>query len=301
LDKNIEQYSASSHLANNLDFYFLFNNKELLGASSGLKGLDRVIEGWFGLCGLTGEPGKGKTTLAVQTVIYNALILNKPVLYISLEVNKDMLIGKLISHLTKVPIKKILKGGLSFEESMRYFQALKIILKCKNLIILDTKDASFESVENSIYALKEDYISNYEEEEEVLVVLDYLQLFSEMPLDAPKNLDSQSRTPYQMSEFIRIKNESKSNWIVILTKNKASYGATGMGIIKGDNSLEYGFETLITLEDPDDDFPRSDYPENESGFKEVNVVGYCFKNRWGENKKVIPFYFNGAEGTFYEP
>lgn len=295
------KHFAYHHLENNLDFYFLFNNKKILGSPSGLKNFDTQIEGFFGLCGLTGEPGKGKTTFAIQTAIHNAFILNKPVLYISLEVNKDMLIAKMISHLTKIPVKKILKGGLTYEEAVDFFKALRLISLNENLIILDNSCCDFQNIENTINYLKENHINLYNEKEEVLVVLDYLNIFSSTPEEWMSKLQQLEKSPHQMKELIRLKNETQSNWIVILTKNKQSYGHKGMGVLKGANDLEYGFETLLTLEDPDSDFPISDYPSNDKGFKEVNTIAYCFKNRWGENKKIIPFYFNGLEGHFYEP
>jgi replicative DNA helicase len=294
---------ANEHLKKNLDFYFLYNGKDILGAPSGIKSLDKRVEGFFGLVGLTGEPGKGKTSLAIQTAVFNAFILNKPVLYISLEVNKDMLITKMISHLTGIPLKKILKGGMNYEESKKFVDASISILNNKNLIVIDTSDATFNKIEGLIYDIKDDYFNKYGVEEEVLVVLDYLNIFKDVPEgEVNLNSDNNDKTKAQMTKLIQIKNDTKSNWIIILAKNKQGYKKQDMGSIKGSGDLEYGFETLISLEDPDEEFPRSDFPENPAtGFKEVNTLAVFLKARWESTKGGVPLYFNGTENRFCEP
>lgn len=294
---------ASNHFLSNLGFYFLYNGKDILGAPSGIKSLDNRVEGFFGLVGLTGEPGKGKTSLAIQTAVFNAFILNKPVFYISLEVNKDMLITKIISHLTGIPLKKILKGGMNYDESVKFLEASFLVLDNKNLVIIDAKEATFDNIENIIFDMKDDYFNQYGVEEEILVVLDYLNILKDVPEgDINSNSDSNDKSKAQMTKFIQIKNDTKSNWIIILAKNKQGYKKKDMGSIKGSGDLEYGFETLISLDDPDDEFPRSDYPENkETGFVEVNVIVNLLKARWENTKGGIPLYFNGAKNKFFEP
>ena len=44
---------------------------------------------------------------------------------LSLEVNKDMLISKIISNQIKVPIKRIQKGQMNEKESEDYIKGLK--------------------------------------------------------------------------------------------------------------------------------------------------------------------------------
>jgi hypothetical protein len=294
---------VNSHFKSNLDFYFLYNGKDILGAPSGIKSLDERVEGFFGLVGLTGEPGKGKTSLAIQTAVFNAFILNKPVLYISLEVNKDMLITKIISHLTGIPLKRILKGGMNYEESKKFLEASFKVIQNKNLVVIGTDEAKFEIIENLIFDLKDDYLDRFGVEEEVLCILDYLNIFKDIPEeDININNDSNDKSKAQMTKLIQIKNDTKSNWIIILAKNKQGYKKQDMGAIKGSGDLEYGFETLISLEDPDEEFPISDYPENENtGFKEVNTMAVLLKARWENTKGGIPLYFNGAENKFCEP
>ena len=304
----IKTYS-SDHLKKNLGFFFTYNNKEILGAQSGLPFLDSCTEGFFGLVGLTGEPGTGKTSLAVQTTVFNAFDLYGkpeiicPVLYISLEVNKDLLITKIISYLIGVPLKKILKGGMNFEESRRFFSALLEVNNNKNLSIIDASEVSFSLIESQIKDLKADFFKNNGEEKEVLVVLDYLNIFHSLPkLERKEALTDNSKVSIQMKEFITIKNMTKSNWLIILAKNKKGYKTQDMGSIKGSGDLEYGFETIMSLAPPDEEFPISDFaPDEENGFEIVNVVLKLLKARWESTNKIIPLFFNGQKNKFFEP
>ena len=300
---DINNLYASQHLENHSSFYMLYNGKDMLGAPSGLKVFDERIEGIFGLVGLTGEPGKGKTSLAIQIACFNAFVLNKPVFYISLEVSKDLLIAKMTSHMTGISIKKILKGGLTYAESILVLETQFKILNNKNLIIIDQLDATFENIEKIILKMKKDYFEKFGVEEEVLTILDYLNIFNDVPKDTTVSVsDDNSRSKAQMLKFIELKNDTKANWLIILAKNKQGYAKKDMGSIKGSGDLEYGFETLISLQSPDEEFPISDYPENpETGFLVVNTVGILMKARWENTSKVIPFYFNGALNRFYEP
>lgn len=292
----------NNHLNNKLDFLFEFNNKTTLGSESGLSNVDAVTEGFFGLTALTGVPGKGKTTFAIQTVIYNVFVKNKPVIYVSLEVNKDMLISKIISNQIQVPIKRILKGQMNKEESERYILALDVLIKKDNLLILDTNEASFDNIEDGIAFMKQKYIKKHGEQEEILVVLDYLNIFYDYGKAGAKENDKNERVSRQMAEFIRIKNETKSNFIIITAKNKQGYKSAELSSIKGPNDLEYGFETIISLEEVSEDFPVADYPPNrETGFEEVNTLLVVMKNRWGESFKKIPLEFIGSLGKFREP
>lgn len=303
--ENDSLFSATllnNHLKKNLNFLFEFNNKITLGHSSGLDTVDEVTEGFFGLTAVTGVPGKGKTTFAVQAVIHNVLALRKPVLYVSLEVNKDMLISKIISNQIKVPIKRILKGHMNQDESERYIECLENLMKHDNLMILDTKDASFENIEKGIAYLKEKFMREEGVVEEVLVVLDYLNIFYDYGPDGGKEKEKSDRVSRQMAEFIRMKNETKANFIIITAKNKQGYKTAELASIKGPNDLEYGFETILSLEDIDEDFPISDYPPTENTmFEPINTLMVVMKNRWGETHKKIPLTFLPHLGEFRQP
>lgn len=299
---NFENLLLDKYIQNKMDFLFEFNDKDLLGNPSGVTSVDEITEGFFGLTGLTGVPGKGKTTFAIQSVIHNVFNEKNPVIYVSLEVNRDMLISKIISNRIGVPVKNILKGRMDFEQSKKYIKMLDVISKEDNLLILDTKEASFENIEGAIEYMKQKQVKNYGYSKEIMVVLDYLNIFYDYGEDGKKEKDKNDKVSRQMAEFIRIKNETKTNFVIITAKNKQGYKTGELSSIKGPNDLEYGFETIVSLEDVDEDYPVSNFPENpETGFKEVNVLMTVMKNRWGENSRKIPLDFNGKHGVFTQP
>jgi len=296
------KFLLNSYLEDSIDFLFRFNGKKILGATSGLSIVDNITEGFFGLTALTGVPGKGKTTFAIQSVIHNIFDVKTPTIYVSLEVSKDMFIAKIISNLIKVPVKKILKGQLNEIESIKYIEALDKLLNNDLLLILDTTDASLKNIKEAISFLGNYVYEKYGIMDKSLVVLDYLNIFYDYGEHGKKEKDKQDKISYQMSEFIKMKNETEANFIIITAKNKTGYKVAELASIKGPNDLEYGFETILSLEEVDEDFPVAEYSENkETGFRGVNTLMVVMKNRWGENSKKIPLDFNGKYGIFTEP
>lgn len=298
---NPQNAVIGDNLKNNLDFLFKFNGKDIIGSPSGLRILDEVTDGFFGLTALTGIPGKGKTSFAIQSVMYNLLNESTPIIYVSLEVNKDMLIAKFLSNIIKVPVKDILKGNMNETESEEFLKGINLINEKEDLIVLDTKNASFNSIKESIVFLEKDFKRKNGYEKKPLVVIDYLNIFYDYGENGKQERDKNEKVAKQMSEFIALKNETSANFLIILAKNKQGYKDANMSSIKGPNDLEYGFETIISLEDVDDDFPISNFPANhKTGFRTVNTLITVVKNRWGDTKK-IPVDFDKAKGTFYEP
>jgi replicative DNA helicase len=291
----MENYQIRNY---SLESLFINQGKENLGSPSGLKIIDDSIE-FYGLCGLTGVPGKGKTSLAIQIMVHNAFVLQKPVIYVSLEVSVNMAISKIVSYLIGVPIKDILKGNMTYVETQKYIKALVDIKKCENLLIIDSKKASLKVIEDTINTSRQSHFKETGDYSTPLVVLDYLNIFYDYG-DVSNSSSSGEKTGNQMKELIRIKNETSANFIVIVAKNKQGYKQAEMSSLKGSNDLEYGFETIVSLEEVHEDFPISNYPEY-GDFKEVNVLVTMMKNRWGNASANLPLYFDGKRTRFFEP
>jgi replicative DNA helicase len=232
-------------------------------------------------------------------MVHNAFVLKKPVIYISLEVSIDMAITKMVSFLTGISVKQILKGQMTYEETKLYIDALIQVKSCDNLYLIDSKNASLKVMEELIIQTKEEYLQNTGDLENPLVVLDYLNIFYDYG-EMPNSASQGEKTGNQMKELIRIKNETHANMIVIVAKNKQGYKQAEMSSLKGSNDLEYGFETIVSLENVSEDFPIDHYQE-EGDFKEVNVLMTMMKNRWGTASMSLPLYFNGKKSKFYEP
>jgi replicative DNA helicase len=290
-NSNIDDLKISSICFNNVDFINSYKGKSTLGSPTGLSQLDVVTDGIFGLVALTGVPGGGKTTLAIQTAYHNGFILNKPVLYISLEVNKKLFLAKLISFMTQIPMKNILKNYLNNEESIKYFEALNEIMDNKAFYVMDKDDgANFLSIYAVIQKLKQRYYEDFGEKTEVLVILDYLNLFHDYGT-TERGLDVNQKVAKQMAKFIEIKNNTGDNFLLIAAKNKQGYKTAELSSIKGSNDQEYAFETIISLEKPTN--------LDEELLEGANIFATILKSRWGEAFVNIPLHFEGKVSRFF--
>jgi replicative DNA helicase len=295
VDKIIEEFkykkvdNLETKLVQNNNFlktFTQYQGLEVLGHQIGLKELDEKTDGIFGLTGITGEPGTGKTTLAIQTAYNNAFIFNKPVIYLTLEVPKDMFMAKMASFMTSIPTKKILKESLLFDESTKKYHAILQLNNNNNLYIFDKKDRlSFLKLTSIINEVEKKHNTK------PLVIIDYFNLFKDPAINAMKikGLEAEEMT---MSEFIDLKNETQANFILIMQKNKAGYKSNDMSSLKGSNASEYGLETIISLSNPSD--------IGLSLVKEANVVASLMKNRWGEAKVFVPLQFKKDISKFFE-
>lgn len=291
--EDIDNFKISNILNENIDYLYSFKGKGTLGSQFGIETLDEESEGVFGLVGLTGTPGSGKTTLAIQAAWYNAFILKKPVLYITLEVSKKLFIAKFVSFLTAIPMKKILKEHLNKEETEKVNKAYKEILDNENLYIMDNKDgASFLNITRYIKSIKKKVKEETGFDENIFVVLDYLNLFHDYGKDNNSKMEKNDKVSSQMVEFIEIKNNTGTNFLLIAAKNKQGYDKAELASIKGSNDLEYAFETIISLEKP---------KENEQKIvEEINVYAKILKSRWGEAFISIGMFFDGAKSKFFD-
>lgn len=290
-NKSIDNMKISSVLEENIDFLQSYKGKETLGSPIGLKPLDEVVEGIFGLVALTGVPGGGKTTLALQTADNTAFIEKKPVLYITLEVPKKMFVSKMISFKTGIPVKILMKENLNNEQSIKYYTAINEILDNNTFYVMDKEDGvTFLNIYEKIKQIKENYYKEFGKESEVLVVLDYLNLFNDYGTNE-KGLDINQKIANQMAKFVEIKNKTGDNFLLIAAKNKQGYKTSDLASIKGPNDLEYSFETIISLEKPD--------KMDEELLDDVNVYATIMKSRWGEAFVEVPLRFEGKASRFF--
>lgn len=287
---NLEDLSISNILENNIDFLYSFKGKNILGSPFGVESLDDITEGIFGLVGLTATPGAGKTTLALQSAYNNAFVLNKPCLYITLEVPKKMFVAKFISFITGIPLKKMLKEYLTTEEIKKVNEAQELVLNNKNLYVMDNSDGvNFLNILRYIKNIQKDYIKKGEEVRP-LVILDYLNLFYDY--GTTEKLDKHDKVSHQMVKFIEIKNETLANFLLIAAKNKRGYDVADLSSIKGPNDLEYAFETILSLE------KTKNVDDNVTEY--VNIFGSILKSRWGEAFINVPMHFSGKRSRFYD-
>ena len=150
--------------------------KEITGTSTGLKDLDRMIDGWqdSDLIIIAGRPSMGKTALAIGFMRHVITVLNRPVAMFSLEMTDLQLIGRLVSQDTNISITKIRKGEIS-NDDMNLIQASNSKFfdkKQKGLLIID------DNAMITITELRARAKRIMSEHNPALFLVDYLQLMN---------------------------------------------------------------------------------------------------------------------------
>jgi len=270
----------------NSSFFRKYQGLNLIGSDTGIDVINNVTDGIFGLTAITGAPGLGKTTLAIQIANYNIKEGKTPIIYITLEVPKDMFMAKLVSNIISVPVKDVLKNYLTYEKTIEKYKALLMLENNQNLYVFDKSDNI--GMSNLRRVIKE---VEKKHKMKPLVVIDYFQLYHDNELTNGISVKNEKEDVI-MEEFISLKNETMANFILIMSKNKQGYKSSEMSSLKGSNALEYGLETILSLENPED--------VGDNFVDDINVVLSVMKNRWGENKVFIPLNFDKKESKFKE-
>ena len=152
------------------------SKKEITGLSTGLKDLDRMVDGWqpSDLIIIAGRPAMGKTAFAIGLMNHIMTVLDKPVLMFSLEMTDLQLVGRLVSQDTGISISDIRKGAIGKEEMNKIQSSTGKFFdkKQKGLLIID--DNSLMTI-TELRARAKRIMS---EHNPALIIVDYLQLMS---------------------------------------------------------------------------------------------------------------------------
>jgi replicative DNA helicase len=145
--------------------------EQITGLITGVRPFDEIFFGFqpSQYYVLGGMPSSGKTAMADQ-ICGQLLMRDKAVLYISLESNKERVIGKLACKLAEVSYLSFIRNHLSKDE-LEEVQKFSAILRKKNLILIRPFDISPMEIRP--------LIRKYKRKENIqLVILDYLQKIS---------------------------------------------------------------------------------------------------------------------------
>jgi replicative DNA helicase len=98
---------------------------KLPGISYGFSELDDVLGGMLkgNMIVVASRPGVGKTSFMLNVGLNAARVSGKPVVFFSLEMSKEQLVGRLLSGEAKIDSKKMLKGNLSPSDWQRLAEA----------------------------------------------------------------------------------------------------------------------------------------------------------------------------------
>jgi replicative DNA helicase len=168
------------------------------GISTGLRGLDRVTAGKMGgdFWLIAGRPGMGKTALMCNMLLSDAKQNKKGIMF-SLEMNKQLLVERMLSITTGIPLyPNIRMGDLNevelgtIKESLNLFQTYPLYLDT-NFI------ASLEYLETMIRKYK--HLKDID-----IVYVDYIQLLAERESDQTHAIGRISRKCKLLAEELDI-------------------------------------------------------------------------------------------------
>ena len=168
-----QKLSTSAELLSNifLDLKQKSVNPTLSGISSGFYDLDSFTQGFqkSDLIVLAGRPSMGKTALSLNICLNIIKNLKLPVLFFSLEMSKEQLTYRLLTHETTINSTRLKTGNLYKND---WFQLDTIIsnLSALPLFIDDTPNPSIQDIRLKIKKIL------FEQTKLGLIVIDYLQL-----------------------------------------------------------------------------------------------------------------------------
>ena len=260
------------------------NPQDVTGVSTGFGKLDRKLSGFHktDLVVLAARPGVGKSALAMQFA-RNIAIQKTPVLFFSLEMGAEQLLGRLISSESKVNTNGIKSGRITDVE----LEAIEIggeIIKSLPLYINDRAGIQIKDIRSQ---LKQ---HNARKQNIEFIIVDYIQL---MASGSGKNND----TVKQITEITRgLKIIAKDFGVTVLALSQFSRdvekrgGRPRLSDLRDSGSIEQDADIVMFL--------HMDSPDEDSyGNKDVELI--IEKHRNGATGS-LPLKFQGSKMTFCE-
>ena len=168
-----QKISSSAELLSHifLDLKQKSTNPMLSGISSGFYDLDSFTQGFqkSDLIVIAGRPSMGKTALALNISLNIIKNLNLPVLFLSLEMSKEQLTYRLLTHETNINVNRLKTGNL-YKDDWVNLNTIIQKLSSLPLFIDDTPNPSIQDITSKIKKII------FEQTQIGLIVIDYLQL-----------------------------------------------------------------------------------------------------------------------------
>ncbi len=280
--------------------------KELVGLKTGFPKLDKATKGIDGLIVLSGLPGKGKTSFALQ-LGYEIVKLNKiSLLYCSLEMNRKELYLKLLSRLSGIPNHDLKLMNIRLKDEKNYNKAIEEIHQYgRNIIIADRETTAFD-----IKTVREiaERLKNRAGSENIFIVIDYLQVF---PVIDKSFSDYKEKLNYLITQFRRIQEDLKGT--VLLISHKEVINNLLRESILGSPEIEYSVDSIFILETEEERkarekekeliIPEFEFDENSGELilvqesERIDLI--IAKNRFGPPGRV-KYEFNASLSKFSE-
>ena len=139
---------------------------------TGISEIDSVIDGLLPseLTTIGARPQVGKTTFLCELVNNLCIKDDKPVIFFSIQTDEELIKAKIISQMTKIPLKKILKGDLVESDEVLAKKAERRLSESKLRLI--TKPQIFI---DDLYEIVKEF---ERDNPDVIVLIDYLNTIS---------------------------------------------------------------------------------------------------------------------------
>ena len=168
--------------------YKIANKEQISGVPSGYKSIDEITYGWqqTDLIILAARPSVGKTALAVRLARNAAMdpVKPTPTVFFSLEMSKGQLMERIVAAETEIPLRNIRRGQITQAEYDRITGPISLKLERAKLFIDDAPTQNWMDIRRKCMKLKRD-------EGIGLIIIDYLQLMSDVDDGVPRNREQQ--------------------------------------------------------------------------------------------------------------
>ena len=251
------------------------------GAITGLGKLDRELSGAFapGLHFIHGNAGAGKTAFALQT----AADCQSPAMFVTCEMVPAELLRRHTARATETYLNRLKSGEMTGDAVQRL--TLQGIEKAPALAFVDATSApaGADFLFNCAQIVKRDA-------KHLLVVIDSLHSWAG---GLPSGLPEYEALNAAVGVLQRLSRRLSCAILIVSERNRDSMKSGGDGVNSGAGTrkIEYGAETVISLE-------RKEMQSDGAG--EVDVVLKLAKNRHGAAGRPIPLKFHGALQRFTE-
>lgn len=264
-----------------------------LGLDSGFQHINHLCNGLdTGLFIIAAPPGEGKTTFVWQMVCQVAERERVPVIFCSFEQSKGELRAKVLSRLSRVEYRYILRGRLRADDTQNWPVVLEAATRYARtaqwVTIVEGDDrTTIDEIRRLALAKKAEA-----QAARVLLAVDYLQILPLHEKDAGRVSSAKDKVDLHVSALRRLARELDSPVIAISSENRAGYKSKGLDVFKESGIIEYSADIAAVMTR---DASKTDSAAADYRVENLNIV----KNRNGECG-VVKFKFYGKRAEFVE-
>lgn len=250
------------------------------GPVTGMPTLDAELGGALqqGLNVLHASPGVGKTAMALQI----GATCGCPCLYLSAEMAPLELLRRLTARVTGTYLGRLRSGELAPADSVKLARRAAEAVPQLTIADATTAFAPVPWLQHAAGVVRGDA-------RHLLLVVDSVHSWAE---GAPGDVDEYTRLGVALQSLRILARSVGCAVLMIAERNRASMKTGGMSASAGHRSFEYGAESVLELNRPED------AAEDASG--EVAVKLRIAKNRHGSPNRTIDLRFHGALQRFRE-